>query len=76
MTVEYAPALPAPAEDLPHPGTPVLLNRPVRPGTDAAILSVFAEDRWELTPALFEEHVAATSLNFAGVRFLWRDAAA
>lgn len=67
MTVEYAPALLALAEDLPHPGTQVLLNRPVRPGTDAAILSVFASDRWELTPALFEEHVAATSLNFAAV---------
>ncbi|WP_327358069.1 site-specific integrase [Streptomyces sp. NBC_01304] len=67
MTAEYARALPALAEDL-RPETPVLLNRPVRPGTDTAILSVLAEDRWELTPALFEEHISATSLNFSAIR--------
>ncbi len=63
--VEYAPAPLTPAGVLPHARTPVLLNRPLRPGTDPAVLSVFAEDRWELTPALFEEHIATTSLNFA-----------
>ncbi len=67
MTVEYAPAVLAAADNQPEAGTPVLLNRPIRPGTDPAVLSVFGDDRWELTPALFEEHVAATSLNFATI---------
>ncbi|MCX3059651.1 hypothetical protein [Streptomyces beihaiensis] len=67
MTIEYAPTVLATADGQPHAGTPVLLNRPIRPGTDSAVLSVFGDDRWELTPALFEEHVAATSLNFAPI---------
>ncbi|MEU9079108.1 site-specific integrase [Kitasatospora sp. NPDC048538] len=65
MTAEYAPAPLTSVDGLPHPGTPVLINRPIRPGTDPAGLSVFGEERWELTPALFEEHIATTSLNFA-----------
>jgi integrase len=51
--------------ELPQSETSVLLNRPLRPGTDPARLSVFADDRWNLTPAFFEEHTPSISLNFA-----------
>jgi integrase len=49
----------------PRPQTLVLANRPLRPGTDMSGLSVFADDRWVLTPAIFEDHHPATSLNLA-----------
>jgi hypothetical protein len=54
-------------DQLPHPDTLVLHNRPLRPGTDPAFLSVFADDRWVLTPAFFEEHQQAVSLNLAAL---------
>jgi integrase len=75
MSVEYAAAPQTAASDLPRADTPVLLTRPLRPGTDPAVLSVFGEDRWQLTPALFEEHVASTSLNFAAVPVRFRHTA-
>ncbi|MFF7143021.1 hypothetical protein ACFZB5_17545 [Streptomyces nodosus] len=48
----------------PTADTLVLLNRPLRPGTDTNRLSRFSDDRWDLDPAIFEEHAKATSLNF------------
>jgi integrase len=50
---------------LPAPDTLVLRARPLRPDTDPAALSRFDDDRWVLTPAIFEDHAKATSVNFA-----------
>ncbi|MFI1707793.1 hypothetical protein [Streptomyces griseoruber] len=59
----------------PGPDTVVLLHRPLRPGTDPASLSRFAEDRWSVDAAVFEEHARAKSLNFAAIpRSLRQDA--
>lgn len=52
---------------LPEPDTVVLLNRPLRPGTDLATLSVFADTRWKLSPAVFEGHATAFSIDFTPV---------
>ncbi|MGO8889054.1 MAG: hypothetical protein ACLQB1_04995, partial [Streptosporangiaceae bacterium] len=52
---------------LPGPGTLVLATRRLRPGTGAAALSRFADDRWNLTPAVFAQHADAISLNFTVV---------
>lgn len=52
---------------LPGPGTLVLATRPLRPGTGAAALSRYADDRWNLTPAVFAQHADAISLNFTAV---------
>jgi integrase len=60
----------APAGDpapLPGPGTLVLGSRPLRPGTQRESLSVFADDRWNLFPAVFEENSTALSVSFARV---------
>ncbi|KUN90429.1 hypothetical protein, partial [Streptomyces caeruleatus] len=51
----------------PGPDTVVLLHRPLRPGTNSLALSRFAEDRWNVDPAIFEEHANAKSLNFATI---------
>lgn len=40
----------------------VLQTRPLRDG--AVALSRFHDDRWDLTPALFESHVPRTSINW------------
>ncbi|MGN2638822.1 hypothetical protein ACTD5D_22165 [Nocardia takedensis] len=47
------------------PDTPVLFNRPLRPDARPADLSLFAEDRWKLSPAIHEKHYGSKSLNFA-----------
>ncbi|MFE5562382.1 hypothetical protein [Streptomyces sp. NPDC056544] len=63
--LDTAPATsPAP---LPDPGTLVLLNRPLRPGTDPSTLSVFADQRWRLSPAVFEGHTTAFSIDFSPI---------
>ncbi len=49
----------------PQPDTLVLLNRDLRPDSDPARLSRFADERWDLNPAIFEDHYRSTSLNFA-----------
>ena len=49
----------------PGPDTLVLLHRALRPGTDLSCLSRFADDRWDVDPAVFEDHAKARSLNFA-----------
>ncbi|MEU9405823.1 hypothetical protein AB0E08_08965 [Streptomyces sp. NPDC048281] len=60
-----APAPSAPL--LPEPDTLVLLNRPLRPGTDPSTLSVFADQRWRLSPAVFEGHTTAFSIDFSPI---------
>jgi integrase len=52
--------------DLPGPQSVVLVNRPLRPGTDLDRLSRFADPRWDLTPGQFEEHLPAMSIGFDG----------
>jgi integrase len=64
-SLSVAPA--AVEHEWPGLATPVLVNRPLRPGTDLAGLSRFADDRWWLTPAIFEDHATGKSLNLAGV---------
>jgi integrase len=64
--------LTAPAEGqildgLPGPASAALASRPLRPGTSLHELSVFSDDRWHLTPAVFEESTKAISLAFATV---------
>jgi hypothetical protein len=48
----------------PKPGTLVLLNRDLRPGTDRSALSRFRDDRWDLNPAIFEDHEHSRTMNF------------
>jgi len=43
----------------------VLADRELAPGAFA--VSVFGDDRWELTPAIFEAHATAVSLNWLAV---------
>ena len=64
MTLAQSNAHHEPA-DLPRADTPVLLTRPLRPG--ARCPSAFADDRWQLSAAFFEEHISSISLNFASV---------
>ncbi|WP_433858472.1 hypothetical protein [Streptomyces kronopolitis] len=40
------------------------MNRALRPDTDSSRLSRFADDRWDLNPAIFEDHARSTILNF------------
>ncbi|MGX1972514.1 hypothetical protein [Streptomyces kronopolitis] len=51
----------------PGPETLVLLHRPLRPGTDASGLSQFADDHWDLNPAVFEDHARSRTMNFATI---------
>lgn len=51
----------------PSPDTMVLLRRDLRPGTDLSRMSRFADDRWDMDPAIFEDHAKARSLNFAPI---------
>jgi hypothetical protein len=48
----------------PSSDTVVLFNRPQRPGTDPERLSRFGDSRWDLSAAVFEEHMPAVSLGF------------
>ncbi|MCX5203922.1 hypothetical protein OG897_21005 [Streptomyces sp. NBC_00237] len=59
--------VPPEGTEWPGPDTLVLLHRPLRPGTDLKRLSRFADDRWDLDPAIFEDHAKAKSLNFAPI---------
>jgi integrase len=72
VTSEKALVL-TPAAQLPGPDTPVLANRDLRTGTRQAELSVFAEDRWDLTPGVFEDHVLGVAIDFALVPDRWRE---
>lgn len=56
-----------PHEDLnvvPDRSTVVLLRRKLRPGTDQAALSVFGDTRWNLSPAIFEDHHPSATISF------------
>ncbi|MET7772006.1 hypothetical protein [Nocardia sp. NPDC005366] len=59
----------------PDAHTLVLANRQIRPDVDPARLSRFAEDRWDLNPAIFEDHARSQSLNFEVVAEPLRQAA-
>jgi integrase len=48
----------------PTPDTVVLRNRPLRTGVSLSALSRFADDRWDLNPAIFEDHARSQTLNF------------
>ena len=65
LAPEILPAQVPDGTEWPSPDTVVLLRRALRPGTDAAGLSRFSDDRWRLDSAVFEDHVKARSLNFA-----------
>jgi hypothetical protein len=67
MTTTSSAAVDATWAQFPGPGTLVLARRPLRPGTRTEGLSVFADDRWHLTPAIFEENAKAVSISFAPV---------
>lgn len=53
--------------DIPGRFTPVLLNRQVRPDVDAAGLSRYEDDVWDLGHGIFEESAKTTRLNFEQV---------
>ena len=74
MTHTAAAAPPLPGQH-PRPETPVLLNRQLRPGTQPSELSSFGDERWNLTPAIFEGHLQSVSLNFALVPAAFRETA-
>lgn len=59
MTI--SPATATETAQVPADGN-VLHSRPIRPG--AAATSVFADDRWDLTPAMFEAHTTSISINW------------
>lgn len=59
--------------DRPQPATPVLLHRKLNPAVDPARQSVFGDDRWDLTPGLFEAHAVTCRLNFLPVCEAFRD---
>jgi hypothetical protein len=61
--------------DRPLPDTPVLLHRKLNPAIDPARRSVFGDDRWDLTPGLFEAHAVTCRLNFLPVPAAFRDSA-
>lgn len=65
LAPEILPAQVPDGTEWPRPDTVVLLHRPLRPGTDAAGLARFSDDRRSLDPAVFEDHAKARSLNFA-----------
>jgi hypothetical protein len=68
-------AAPLNAAERPGPDAPVLQNRLLRPGTQPSQLSCFGDDRWNLTPAIFEGHLTAVSLNFALIPAAFREIA-
>lgn len=48
----------------PDADTLVLMNRQIRSDVDPARPSRFADDRWDLNPAIFEDHARSQTLNF------------
>lgn len=52
------------------PNPLVLAKRPIRPGTTR--LSRFEDDRWDLSPGIFENHSAKTSFTFDSFPERWR----
>jgi hypothetical protein len=58
---------------LPRPETSALLHRKQNPAVDPARHSLFRDDRWDLTPGLFEAHAVTCRLNFLPVPAGFRD---
>ncbi|MEV8183291.1 tyrosine-type recombinase/integrase [Specibacter sp. NPDC078692] len=50
----------------------VLATRPLRPDTVHARLSRFSDDRWDLTPGIFENHGTKIALAFEAFPSKWR----
>ncbi|MGW7363203.1 hypothetical protein ACWGI8_07195 [Streptomyces sp. NPDC054841] len=48
----------------PGPDTIVLMSRQIRSDVDASRLSRFADNRWDLNPAIFEDHARSQTINF------------
>lgn len=59
----------------PQPDTAVLARRKINPAVDLARHSVFGDDRWDLTPGLFEAHAVTCRLNFLTIPQRFRDQA-
>ena len=57
------------------PATPVLADRKLNPHRLTQQLSVFVDDRWDLSPGLFEAHVPTSRINFLAVPESFRHAA-
>ncbi|MFF7290197.1 hypothetical protein [Streptomyces griseorubiginosus] len=74
IPIQLAPAA-SESLDLPGPDTLVLLNREVRPDADLARLSRFADDRWDLSPGVFEATAKTHGLNFTLIPARLRPAA-
>jgi len=62
--------------------TLVLFDRPLNPNHCAKRFSLYGDDSWDVTPALFEAHAVATKLDFTMIpatfrdvvkSFVWRD---
>jgi integrase len=68
MTAQLGHLYPGDPGEVPAPGTPVLLNRPLRPHRRQPDPSRFADDRWHLSDAVFESHAPATSIDMGSVR--------
>jgi integrase len=45
----------------------VLLNRRLRPDSDPAAVSMFGDGRWNLSPAIFEDHYTTMTIGFGRV---------
>jgi hypothetical protein len=73
MTRRIAPTAAVAATIGPAAHTPVLANRQLRPDTQPSRLSVFADDRWDLTAGVFEDHVLGVSLPFEFAPPRWRE---
>lgn len=50
----------------------VLTKRPLRSGANRLRLSIFADNIWDLSPAMFEEHETKVSFGFAAFPSGWR----
>jgi integrase len=73
MTQPIAPNTAAAAAATgPAPHTLVLANRQLRPDAQPSLLSVFADDRWDLTAGVFEDHVLGVSVSFEFAPPRWR----
>ncbi|TFC17150.1 hypothetical protein [Cryobacterium sp. MDB2-10] len=59
-------------QPLPLADTPVLLNRPVRHDARQDE-SVYGDDRWNLTPGIFEEHARGSSIPWHSLSDGWRE---
>lgn len=64
MHAHSEPDCPPPVSAIP---VPVLGTRPLRPGTELAVTSLYGDDSWDLTPACFQQQRVAAVLAFTTV---------